>query len=685
MKCAVFSFPLPPRGTPSCARVSDLDRHPELAIDAPPAFSRRRAPRTLALIALTIGVGAACAGVADRSVERGRGSEPRARELSRALCAAPRLAGTDGSRRGALWVAAQLERAGFTVTLDERLVLLSLPRRLEFRCVDGDAVRIERVESFDPDATPAGDVPTFNAWSASGRVEAGVVTVGRGLRADYEALREQGVDVAGRIALATYGGAYRGVKAEMAEEHGCVGLLLYNDPTEDGPDRGPTWPSGPWKPGWAAQRGAISSLVVAPGDPSTPGWASTPDAGRRLDSESLAARLPRIPVLPIGADDAAIVLGAGDDARVLLDLSVPRELRRIVNVIARLPGTGPGFVVAGNHRDAWVRGAHDAGSGTVSLLRAAERLGARFAAGWRPANGIVLGFWDAEEFGLIGSTEWGEAHEAELVEHAIAYVNADAAVGGTRFHASGTPGLMGSLRTALERVPAPAEPDGERGPANLWEQWTRDGTTERALGLPGSGSDFTVFLHHVGLPVLDVSFGGNAGGQYHTRFDDFELMDRFLDPTWEGHEAAGHLLAELLGLFAERGRAAFDPADAARGMARMARAKNRPAALDDEQAERIARAFDALATVAANHPSNALFYRELFADGGLRARPWYRNQLWAPGVETGYAAETLPALRAAAAGQEFERELDALIATVDRFAARLAAGPESSLGSDEGL
>ncbi len=594
---------------------------------------------------------------------------PPARELARELQAAPRLAGTAGSLRGARFVRGVLEEADWSVELDSRDVCLALPRRLELAVFGAGADPIvRRVDAFDPDADPVADAPKYNAWSASARVRGPVFHAGRGLRADFERLREEGFEFDGKIALAAYGGSYRGVKPELAEAYGCAGVLLYSPPSSDGASRGPVWPDGPWKPGDAAQRGSISQLARAPGDPTTPGWPSPAagETGRRLDDAERDARLPRIPCLPIGADDAVLIrkrLKAGEEVEVLLDLDVPREVRTIHSVIARLPGAEPGYAIAGNHRDAWVRGAQDAGSGTVSLLRAAQRLGERARDGWKPRHGIVLGFWDAEEFGLIGSTEWAEAHAAEISRDAIAYVNADATVAGTRFNASGTPGLLGPLRAALERVAAPGE-DGR----NLWEQWSGAGTPR--LGLPGSGSDYAVFLHHLGVPVLDVSFSGNSGGQYHTAFDDFEFMERFLDPGWVGHETAGLFLAELLAELAERGLDGFDDAAAAARAASETRAAGE-AWLPAEPSERIAVAFDALEHAirsAGRRPDGApRFYQALEATEGLPGRPWYRNRLWAPGLETGYAAETLPTLRVAVADGEdaLKREVDDLVAAID--------------------
>lgn len=606
--------------------------------------------------------------------------EPRSRALSRALTSSARLAGTSGSEVGARTVARTLEKAGWTVELDRREVLLSYPRRIHLRATSrgtrdaGERVLFERHETFDPDQRPAQDVPKFNAWSGSGTAEADVVDVGRGLRADFERLKSEGVDVAGKIALASYGGAYRGVKAELAQAAGCVAVLLCSPSAQEGADRGPTWPKGPWKPDDAAQRGAIGSLSVCPGDPSTPGWASPAvgeSAARRLAPAEYDARLPRILCTPLGVGEGEALraaLGRGEQVRMQIELDVPRSLRRIVNVIARLPGKADGWVIAGNHRDAWVRGAQDAASGTVALLRAAERLGERTRGGWSPERGLLLAFWDAEEYGLIGSTEWAEANADWLARDAIAYVNADAVVSGTNFRAGGTPGLEAALEAALARVPSPT-PDAEgTAPGNLRDRWLED-REERTLRILGSGSDYTVFLHHLGLPVLDIGFGGNQGGGYHTRFDDFGLMDRFLDPGWVGHELAGHFVAELLEELATRGFDAFDDARAARAMAAQAMAESGNL-LDGSQAERLAKAFQELAqaiTDAATRPNEQVrprFFQVLATARGLDGRPWYRNRLWAPGLETGYAPETFPELRAASDEAEREALVDELIVSI---------------------
>lgn len=648
---------------------------------------------------------------------------PPSRELLRELTAQPRLAGTIGSRVGAEIVKRHLESAGWKVELDEREVLLSYPRSIEIELFESarDAAQTAqrplamRVEHFDPDAIPPGDVPKFNAWSASGSVRAPVIDAGFGTRADFERLKAAGVDLAGKIALVRYGRCYRGIKVDLATEFGCAAVLLFSDPSSDGPDKGATWPQGPWKPDDDAQRGSILGIAHVPGDPSTPGWPSpapkSPDA-KRARGEQLSDALPRIPCLPIGSAEARLLLerlatvkvkrketrdgksveveaheklGPGP-AEVALALDMPRSMRTIVNVIARLPGASEDSVIAGAHRDAWVRGANDDGAGTVALLRAAQALGERAKQGWKPASSLMLCFWDAEEFGLIGSTEWGEANASWLREHALVYLNADTAVNGTRFSgAGGTPGMLGALKRVLERTPCAPRAEGE-APANLWQEWAaslrgdkddKDPAREPELSLPGSGSDFAVFVHHVGVPSLEVGFGGSQGGQYHTTFDDFEFVERYIDPGFVGHELCGRLFADLLGEFADSAattRTLVDPVEAARSLATIAGRERDKLTKTDEPLSRalnqVATALtiqaDALAAADANARARFRFYPALQLARGLPARPWFTNDLWAPGLEDGYGSESFPSLRAAAkrGEKELAAELDALLTRI---------------------
>ena len=426
--------------------------------------------------------------------------------------------------------------------------------------------------------------------------------------------------------------------------------------------------------GWVAVApGSYSDVTTLTGPTSI--WAGTRCSLPLPAREALAIR-ERLSEGRLLQDDGSTgdpePLGPGPvEVRVKLDQ--PRDLRTITNVIATLPGTGDELVVAGNHRDAWVRGAHDAGSGTVSLMRAAQHLGARAADGWRPKSSIVMAFWDAEEFSLVGSTEWGEAHAEHLKENLIAYVNADAAVTGTHLaRLSGTPGLLGTVERALRRVPA--GPDALEDAETLWDElvaYAQRSGRRPQLGLPGSGSDFTVFLHHLNLPVLDFGLSGNRGGQYHTSFDDFAMVERFLDPGFVGHELAGHMVAELLAELADSGRDAFDPREAVADLAIRAReaSETPPEGFDADRWRaglvRLGVAFETLADAAPGDLARDVYAR-LATRTGLEGRRWFKNRLWAPGLETGYSSERFPSLRTAARkdAEAFDDELEELVAAV---------------------
>jgi N-acetylated-alpha-linked acidic dipeptidase len=588
---------------------------------------------------------------------------PRSRELLLELCSTTRLAGTSGSQVGATLVARRLEQAGWTVEFDEREVLLTYPRSTRlagFARSSAQTPLFERLASFDANAIPPADLPPFNAWSASGAVRGPVVDAGYGLRADFERLRAAKVELKGAIALVRYGRAYRGVKAQLAHEFGCVGVLLYTPSSEDGGEKGPVWPEGPWKPDSETQRGSILPVSLAPGDPTTPnGPSARPgEDGERVTLDQAREALPKILCLPIGARDARTLLAhLAPDAdgkplgpgptEVALEIDAPLTLRRIVNVHGRLAGATEQVVIAGSHRDAWVRGAHDSGSGCVALLRAAEHLGARAKAGWKSNTTLQLSFWDAEEFGLIGSTEWGEANAEFLRRNCLAYVNTDAAVSGVQFSASGTPGMLGVVRAVAERS---RTADGAK---SLWEDWcsrVKDGAP--SLGLPGAGSDDAVFAHHLNVPVLNVGFSGNSGGQYHTAFDDFGVVERFLDPGFVGHEMLGVFVAELLVELAARPGGGFDVAEAAQALAGHVRAAQQSGVASAEEAEALAAAFDACAAQARQVDQGAWrrpqrFYELFETSAPLAGRAWLRNSLWAPALENGYGVETFPHLRAA--------------------------------------
>lgn len=644
---------------------------------------------------------------------------PPSRDLLLELTRTPRLAGTPASYRAVTFLEEVLTEAGFEVEVDSRLVLLSLPRRLELSVFDdqnSESATYERVDTFDPDALPPGDLPPFNSWSKSGEVRGEVIDAGWGLEEDFERLSKARIDVAGKVALVRYGRSYRGDKVRLAEAAGCAGVLLFTPPA----DEATPWPEGKDLPSYEVQRGSIAPIHRGTGDPLTPGFASpTLEAAGEIHPGRWAdamANLPGIPAMPIGAEEAETILSRlatrrvrGEDGKaqtirlgpgpvsVRVQVKAPRERRPIHNVIATLPGARPEFILAGNHRDAWVRGGNDAGSGTVTLLRAAQRLAERRAQGWTPEFGIKLAFWDAEETGLVGSTEWAEAHVSTLQTKCLAYLNADATVSGLNLRASGTPGLEAALVRALDGVQVEGEP--------LLDRWMASADGLPRLPLPGAGSDFTAFLHHLNLPILDLGLSGNRAGQYHTAFDDFTVVERYLDPGFVGHEIMGEVYANLLGVFADLGTLAFNDAYAAQELERHARAN--PALLGEAGAEELGNAFENLHRVieiswnewklTAEHsgftdlgafgtwPSfleqlaqeangdvllegwgeaRPRFYGSLEHRPGLPGRPWYRNQMWAPDPDNAYGTVMFPRVRAAETPEEAAAATAELIESV---------------------
>ena len=481
--------------------------------------------------------------------------------MARVLSSAPHVAGTPGQAAVRDTLVAWLEAWGlrpevetYEVFLPHAVgveVTLVAPESIDFRLVE-DPVPGDPVTRLEP-------YPWLNGYSAPGRVEAEVVYAGWGLHADYDRLAELGVDVEGRVVVARYGRAYRGVKARLAEERGAAALLLYSDPDDDGYVQGDVYPEGPWRPWSGVQRG---SVLFGAGDPTTPDGPSLP-AAPRLPADALAGRLPGIPVLPVSYRVAGGILSRvrGADipepgwqgglpfryhvgpgpARVRVHVDDDRDgpkggLKAIHDVVATIEGSewAEEIVVIGAHIDAWGAGANDNVSGTTSILAAARAIQARAAAGHPPRRTIVVAGWDGEEWGLVGSTEWTEEHSARLGAGGVAYLNQDA-VGGTRFGAGAAPLLAASIREAAEAVPG-------RG-GSLLDEW-RGGETRAEVGDLGGGSDYMPFYQRLGIPSASYGFGG-PGGVYHSAYDTHRWMSRFGDPGYQNHARTAQLTAIL--------------------------------------------------------------------------------------------------------------------------------------------
>ena len=663
----------------------------------------------------------------------------------RYLTAEPHMAGTPGSRRVAEYVRDQLRSFGFEAELASYRVWMPHPREVQLELEAPEKMTLARPEepiegdSFSADKRT---VMAFNAYSPSGEVTAPVVYVNYGLPEDYKQLAELGVSVEGKIVLARYGRSFRGVKLKVAEEQKAAGLILYSDPADDGYAAGDMYPRGAWRPMSGIQRGSVYYGFLYSGDPLTPGVAAT-ERAQRLDPAQ-AQNLPRIPAMPISPRDAQEILkhlggprvprtwqgglpltyhtGSGE-AAVRMRVQVEYELRTIWDVVAKLRGsaslttsgaTDDEWVVVGNHHDAWAFGAVDPSSGTTVLLELGRALGALVRDGWKPRRTIVLCAWDAEEFGLMGSVEWVEEHREELQRKAVAYLNVDSAVSGPNFGGSGTPSLHELVREATREV---ADPRAGRSVYEAWRERVARGRTRRGepeaqpdaqasrarpqeveLGILGSGSDFTPFFHHTGIPSLDIGSGGEYG-VYHSIYDNFNWMKKFGDPDFAYHATMARIAGVIVLRLAEADVLPLDyeayareieryADEAARAVGgkldvksvRDAAAGFRAAAGRAMRAVRAAKALDAARAAPVNR-ALAGVEQALLAPQGLEGRPWYKHTIYAPGTYAGYAAATLPGVREAADRGDWEtarREAAALADALRRATRQLDEAARSA-------
>ncbi|HEV8588631.1 MAG TPA: M28 family metallopeptidase [Pyrinomonadaceae bacterium] len=637
-------------------------------------------------------------------------SPANAREELRRLTSEAHIAGSPEDYATAIYVRDQMRGFGLHSELKEYQVLLPFPRTPSI--VELFAPRRERLQvredvlAQDPTSSSKKIVPLYNGYGASGDVTAPLVYANYGLPNDYDDLKKAGVDVKGKIVIARYGNSFRGVKAKVAEDNGARALLIYSDPADDGYAQGDVYPKGPWRPESSAQRGSVQFLFVHPGDPLTPGTPAIPGTPRIKKEE--ATNLPHIPVQPISYGDARRLLqplrgplrpkgfqgalafpyhlGGTNDVRVHLKTDIEFVTKTIWNVITTIDGAmeKDRWVVMGNHRDAWVFGAVDPNSGTTAMLEAGRGFGQLIKSGWQPRRTIIMCSWDAEEQGLIGSTEWAEENAAELQQKAIAYLNMDAAVSGPNFGASSVPTLWRLIRGAAQEI---RDPKTGKSVYEAWRDRAWENTSESdrydnngnekpvpapRIGPLGSGSDYTPFLQHLGIPSLDMSFGGDYG-VYHSAYDSFYWMSHFGDPTFQYHVAAAQIWGTVAMRLAGAAALPFDYNDYAaelrefvRETKRLANQKKRGDWVDerplldaindlaDEAAKIEKRRRDLLDDTTRNATklqriNDALIQAErALIDGrGLRGRGWYKHQIYAPGFYTGYAALPLPDLRQA--------------------------------------
>lgn len=606
-------------------------------------------------------------------------SNEAAGRTNRALSKRPRLIGTAGNRRSLAWELAKLRKWGFDPDVPTYDVYASVARQIQVSMTKPYFRRARVKEDPFPWHKNFDEVvPGYNAYSAAGDVTGQLVYVNYGLPDDYEALEKAGVDVSGKIAIARYGQSFRGVKSKVAEEHGAKGLIIYSDPEDDGYLQGAVYPEGPWRPAESIQRGSVEYIFQYPGDPLTPGKPSIPGT-KRLDPSD-AKNLTKIPTTPLSYGEAQTLLqhmggpaapesfqgglpfqyhlGPGPtEARLNLDIDY--EQLPVRDVVVEIPGRErPNEkVIVGGHRDAWTYGAADNNSGFTSVLEVARGLGKLLQRGWRPERTIVLAGWDGEEYGLLGATEWAEQLRAELMRNAVAYINMDG-TGGRSFGPSGVPALDDLLVDVSKTVPGPG------APGSVYDGWTADGPPE--VGRLGSGSDYTAFLQHLGVPSMDVGFS-SPGGEYHSAFDDTFQMEHFLDPGYLGQAAA----ARVSGVLALRLANADIPqltysdyaAQVEAYVAEVAKQQGDTPIVDLEPLADAASAWRAAAQqleakadellqegdpasgkLAAINRALRRQERALLQDQGLEGRSWFRHMVYAPGRYTGYAVQVLPGL-----------------------------------------
>jgi N-acetylated-alpha-linked acidic dipeptidase len=657
------------------------------------------------------------------------------------LSARPHHVGSPYDKDNAEWMLAKFKEWGLDANIEIFDALFPTPKARAVELVEPTRFTAKLQEpalAIDPTSNQqAEQLPTYNAYSADGDVTAPLVYVNYGIPEDYEKLDRMGVSVKGAIVIARYGNSWRGIKPKVAGEHGAVGCLIYSDPADDGYVQGDVFPAGAWRPRDGVQRGSVMDMATYPGDPLTPGVGATKDAKRLALKD--ATTITRIPVLPISYADAQPLLAAlkGEvvpdrwrgslpqtyhvgpgPAKVHLKVQSNWDIKPLYDVIVKIPGsTNPDeWIVRGNHHDAWVNGAEDPVSGTVALMEEARALAALLKQGWKPKRTIIYCVWDGEEPALLGSTEWGETHADELRQHAVAYINSDSNARGY-LSMSGSHTLEKFLNGVARDIEDPEKKitvwkrDQLKAIADAKTPEDRKAVRERAdlrIDALGSGSDWSVFLDHLGIASLDLSYGEeDGGGIYHSIYDDFYWFTHFSDTDFTYgrtlSQTAGTTVirladADLLpydfngladtihvyldelqkllktkqdeavernkeieeGVFAAiadpKKTSVPPPVEQVPPHLNFAPLQNASDALTSS-AERYQRALEkvtkngelALSPAALQALDSTLIQseRKLISSDGLPGRPWFRHLIYAPGAYTGYGVKTIPGVREA--------------------------------------
>ena len=655
------------------------------------------------------------------------------------LTARPHAVGSPYDHENAEWLQSRFRDWGFDTHIETFYVLFPTPKERKLELLEPQKFTARLAEpsiAVDPTSNQQSEqLPTYNAYSGDGDVTGPLVYVNYGMREDYEDLERMGVSVKGAIVIVRYGHGWRGIKPKVAAEHGAIGCLIYSDPQQDGYSDAESYPAGGGRTKDSVQRGGVNDTNF-PGDPLTPGIPATKDAKRLAIKDSPI--ITKIPVLPISYGDAQPLLAAlggqvvpqawrgglpityrvGPGAsKVHLRMYSNWDIKEIYDVIAKIPGeqAADEWVIRGNHHDAWVNGAEDPTSGMVAELEEARSLGELRKQGWKPRRTIIYCAWDAEEPGLLGSTEWVEQHAAELTQHAVLYVNTDDSDRGF-LSVDGAHSVEHFINQITRQIPDPETKVSIWERARLSELSTAENADRRQvlrsrsdtrIEALGDGSDFAPFIDYLAIPSLDLTFGGEGGGSsYHSIYDSFYYYTHFSDTNFQYGKAlaqtAGTAMlrmadAQLLpyqftavadtiggyvkelktelsktqetikernqeldeGVFqaisdptqpttppkreAEPPYLNFAPLD--NGVVSLTRAaKHYEAAFTAAQSHGLA--MDDAALQAMNHLLMLVDRTNLRAEG-LPGRPWYKNQIYAPGAYTGYGVKTLAGVREA--------------------------------------
>ncbi len=685
-------------------------------------------------------------------------------EWMRFLAGHPHHVGSPAGKANAEQLKVWFESWGYQTRIEEFDALFPTPKERVL-----ELVAPTRFVAALAEPTLAGDattgqakeqLPTYNAYSIDGDVTGELVYANYGLPKDYDALAENGIDVQGKIVLVRYGASWRGIKPKVAAEHGAVGCIIYSDPKDDGYAQGDVYPQGAWRNAQGAQRGSVADMPLYSGDPLTPFVGATKDAKRLAVKD--APTLTKIPVLPISYGDALPLLRAlggpvapadwrgalattyhlgPGPAKVHLKLAFDWSLRPVRDVVAMLPGAElpDEWVIRGNHHDGWVNGANDPISGLVAMLSEARAIGELARQGFHPRRTLVFAAWDGEEPGLIGSTEWVETHAEELAQKAVAYVNSDS--NGRGFMGfDGAQSMERLVNQVARDVEDPETKLSVRERARAFQLVRGDDEAQKEardrddlrLAALGSGSDFTPFLQHLGIPSLNMGFGGeDGGGSYHSIYDSVAHFERFVDPGYVYGVVQAKTTGRVALRLAQADRLPFSVTPVAEAVAIYADQVSKLAdslrketaetnrrladrtfqAVADPQKTYVApapkpevpflnfaplqnaaarlqtsaKAFDAALAkadgrLAAGASDPALdaelrtLERALTRSEGLPGRPWYVHQIYAPGRYTGYGVKTLPAVREALEQRDWsqaERQIAVVAGVLSDYAAKL--------------